>query len=381
VLIDCDANATYSPDPEGKELMLQAYELLGNPSSLHRRGQRAKVALEDARDDIRALLGVSDLSSRYRVVFTSGASEGNNLVVASFAHPEAHIVSSEIEHTCVLMPLERARSAGASVSLVKPSSSGVITVSALNQQLRSDTSLVSVMAANNEVGSINPISDIVRSVRRVAPKAVVHTDAAQVVGKVAWSFEESGADCATVSGHKFGALPGVGALVVREGVSLVPLIIGGPQEEKLRGGTENVLGIVHMGLVARRVAAQLAGRIQRMSAVRDAFEMRIRELLPECVINAASSPRLPNTASIALPGMVGDDLVVALDLRGILLSSGAACSSGKPEPSHVLLAMGQDRQYVRSTIRISFRADQEPEIGVHVAEALADVVARASATR
>ncbi len=381
MLIDCDANATYSPDTEGKELMLRAFEVLGNPSSLHRVGQRAKVALEDARDDICRLLGVAHNRGRYKVIFTSGASEGNNLVVASFARPGSHVVSSEVEHACVLMPLERARVGGAHVALLKPSDSGAIEPETLTSVLQLDTGLVSVMAANNEVGSINPISELVKAVRLRCPNAVVHTDAAQVVGKIAWSLEESGVDCATVSGHKFGALPGVGALVVREGVSLSPLIIGGAQEEKLRGGTENVLGIVHMGLVARRVANALAERSQRMTAVRDAFELRIRERIPDCFINALNSPRLPNTSSVSLPGMVGDDLVVALDLKGILVSSGAACSSGKPEPSHVLVAMGQEQQRVKATIRLSFRADQEPELGAQVADALADVVARVAATR
>jgi cysteine desulfurase len=381
VLIDCDANATYSPDSVGKELIRQALEVLGNPSSLHRGGQRAKVALEEARDSIRALVGLPTNSSRFKVIFTSGASEANNLVVASFARGDAHVVSSKVEHACVLMPLERASAHGAHVALVDPSRDGVVGVDQVLGAAQPHTALVSVMAANNEIGAINPIAEVAKAVRVKSPRAVIHTDAAQVLGKISWSMEESGVDCATLSGHKFGSLPGVGALIAREGVALSPIILGGSQEEKLRGGTENVLGIVHMGLVARRVLSELQGRTQRMAAVRDAFEARLREKVPQCSINALNSARLPNTSSVSLPGMVGDDLVVALDLLGILVSSGAACSSGKPEPSHVLLAMGQERQQVKATVRVSFRADQEPELGVQVADALAEVVARSGGTQ
>jgi cysteine desulfurase len=212
-------------------------------------------------------------------------------------------------------------------------------------------------------------------------KATLHSDVAQVVGKMAFSMVDLGVDAVTISGHKFGSVSGVGALIVHESVSINPLILGGPQEEKLRGGTENVLGIVHMGLVAKEIVSKVAARAEAMQRVRDAFEKTVQAKLPGCVCNGAGLQRLPNTSSVFIPGARADDLVVALDLKGILVSAGAACSSGKPQPSHVLTAMGQDEQRVRQTLRFSFRADQSEALGVQVAEVVSDVVARMRALR
>lgn len=382
MFIDCDANATYALDDCGRELLVEALQVLGNPSSLHRSGQRAKNAIDDARDAVRRLVGIGGAdSSRYRVVFTSGATEANNLLIASNARSGARVIATEVEHPCVLMPLERAAQSGCMVSLIAPSQQGSVNPDMLARLVDETTTLVSVMAANNETGAVHPVRDFVSLVRQSSSTALVHSDVAQVVGKLPFSIVETGLDAITISGHKFGALTGVGALIIREHCALQPLILGGPQEDKLRGGTENVLGMVHMGLVADQIADKLKQREDTMKRVRDAFEAAVREKLPDCEFNADSIPRLPNTSSVYVPGVRADDLVVALDLKGILVSAGAACSSGKPQPSHVLTAMGQGEERVRSTLRVSFRADQSEDVGRTVAEALAEVVVRARALR
>jgi cysteine desulfurase len=213
-------------------------------------------------------------------------------------------------------------------------------------------------------------------VRRRSPEALIHTDAAQLVGKGEVSFESVGVDLLTLSGHKLGALSGVGAIVAREGLHLLPFVRGGPQEGKVRGGTENVLGIATLGAVAEALRWDLATRIESMRRIRDEFEAAVVTSVSGCAINAAQRERLPNTSSVFIPGVRADDLVVSMDLEGILISSGAACSSGKPEPSHVLLAMGQDEERVRSTVRISFRADHPAGTGERVVDALSRAVAR-----
>jgi cysteine desulfurase len=232
------------------------------------------------------------------------------------------------------------------------------------------------MAANNETGVINDVQSIASEVRRLSPKALIHTDAAQLLGKVPLSFHELGVDCMTVSGHKVGALTGVGALVIRKGVELAPLILGGAQEQKLRGGTENVPGIVSFGWVAKEVGSAIEARATAMSSARDLLEKILLESISDLVINGATAERLPNTSSIWIPGIRAEDLLVALDNEGIFVSSGAACSSGKPEPSHVLLAMGQGRDRARETIRVSFHAEQTASDASFAAQKIVKIVRR-----
>jgi cysteine desulfurase len=378
MVLDLDANATYTPSQSFQEVVSSAWKKLGNPSSIHRGGQRARAAVEEAREQVRALVGAG---SKDQVIFTSGATEANNMVVASAAKAGAHLLSSTIEHPCVLEPLRKAAQSGSSVSLAPASAGGEVAAQSIAVLLRGATSLVSVMAANNETGVVNDVCEIGACVRRGAPKALIHTDAAQIVGKMPLRFAELPVDLLTISGHKLGALSGVGALIMRPGVTIAPLLLGGPQESKLRGGTENVLGIISLGIAASDILSQGAVRGTTMEQVRDAFEQELLTQLPECEINGRSLRRLPNTASVFIPGVRADDLLVALDLEGIYVSSGAACSSGKPEPSHVLLAMGQSEERVRSTIRVSFRADQEWQVGRIVAQKLSEVVTRMRSNR
>jgi cysteine desulfurase len=273
-------------------------------------------------------------------------------------------------------PLRALQSRGREVVFVAPDRDGVIAPDAVEDALTAETAFVSIMTASNEVGVLNNIPEIVTRVRRRAPNALVHTDAAQLLGKGEVSFDSIGVDLLTLSGHKLGALSGVGALVAREDLHLPPFVRGGPQEGKVRGGTENVLGIATLGAVAEALRWDLPTRIESMRRIRDEFERAVVTSVHGCAINAAQRERLPNTSSVFIPGVRADDLVVAMDLEGVLISSGAACSSGKPEPSHVLLAMGQGEERVRSTVRVSFRADHPSGMGERVAEVLSRAVAR-----
>jgi cysteine desulfurase len=373
VIIDCDANATYAPDERIRGVISSCLESLGNPSSLHRGGQRARAAIEEARASVRRLV---DAEEKDLIVFTSGATEANNAVVAAVGSGTGPIISASTEHPCILQPLKRLASRGRTVILVSPQSDGLIASETVAAAVTPDTALVSIMAANNETGVINPIGEIVTKVRAVAPRALIHTDGAQLLGKGALSMREMGVDLLTISAHKIGALSGVGALCVRDGVHLEPLILGGPQESKLRGGTENVLGIAVFGAVADSIASELPARVESMRAVRDAFEERLARAIPDVEFNGAHRDRLPNTSNVYIPGVRADDLIVAMDLERILISSGAACTSGKPEPSHVLLAMGQSEERTRGTIRVSFRADLSQEGCVRVVNALTNAVTR-----
>ena len=356
MLFDLDANATYAPSQRLQEVILASWSKLGNPSSVHRSGQKARAALEEARDAVNSLVGVSRRT--HQTIFTSGATEANNTVVRGVAPGAGAFVSSEIEHPCVLGPLKTLQKAGRAVALVKPSPNGQIEPEAVAEQLLPDTALVSVMVANNETGVLNDISRISQLVRSTSPKAIIHTDAAQMCGKLPMVFDELGVDCMTISGHKFGALSGVGALVLRHGVELQPLIEGGAQESKLRGGTENVIGIISLGHAAAEVRADLSARTEAMRSIRDRFEAELLHAVAGIEVNGANAPRLPNTSNIFISGVRADDLLVALDLEKVTISGGAACSSGKPEPSHVLTAMGHTEERARSTVRVSFRADQ-----------------------
>jgi cysteine desulfurase len=298
------------------------------------------------------------------------------MVIAAVASSAGPIVSASTEHPCILQPLKRLASQGRVVVFVDPDQDGRVSVERVKAVVTPDTALVTIMTANNETGVVNPIAEISQVVRQIAPKALIHTDAAQLLGKGVVSMRELGVDLLTISAHKIGALSGTGALVIRDGVTIPPLLLGGSQESKLRGGTENVLGIAVFGAVADLMSAELSDRALRMSMERDAFEELLLREIPDAQINGANTPRLPNTSSVYIPGVRADDLIVAMDLERILISSGAACTSGKPEPSHVLKAMGQDEERTRSTIRVSLRADMSVDSIARVVKALVNATSR-----
>lgn len=356
-LVNFDANATYGPLEGMGSVLSDAYYAAWNPSSVHRGGQKARAMIEEARESVRELVGAQ---RKDKIVFTSGATEGDNVAMLQthFGRSDKkEIVITAIEHPAVSAPAKFLEQFGFTVHTVKTDAKGEISPDAVAAVCSEKTGLVSVMIANNETGYLLPLKEIIRKVRAKAPQALFHTDAVQVVGKCEFNFTELGVDFVTASGHKMGSAPGVGALIIKDGTPFFPSFIGGTQEERYRGGTENVLGIHLMGVVAKKLHGKLGERIEKMRHTRDRFETLMLEAFPEVQFNYSHTTRIPNTSSMYVPCAISADLVVAIDQYGLCISGGPACFSGKPEPSAGLLAIGQDKDRARETVRVSFRAD------------------------
>jgi cysteine desulfurase len=336
-----DHNATTPVRPEAVDAVAATLASVGNPSSVHGPGRAARRRLEDARDAIAALVAVAPA----QVVFTSGGSEANALaLLGSGAVPAA---VSAIEHDSVL---RNARDA----MLIPVDRHGVVDLAALERLLggASAPRLVSVMLANNETGVIQPVADVARLAR--ARGALVHCDAVQAAGKIAVDMAALDVDMMSLSAHKLGGPQGVGALVLRDGVAVRPLFAGGGQERGRRAGTENLPGIAGFGAAAAAARRDLEnGSSARVTALRDRLEAQLRRAAPQAVIHGSGANRLPNTSCIGLPGVAAETQVMALDLAGVAVSSGAACSSGKVRTSHVLGAMGVAPDAAGCAIRVS----------------------------
>ncbi|MGI9463388.1 MAG: cysteine desulfurase family protein [Aestuariivirgaceae bacterium] len=335
-----DHNATSPLRPEARQAMLAMLEAGGNASSVHAEGRKARAIVEDARDALAAALGCK----RDMITFTSGGTEANNLAVKGT--PVGRFVLSGIEHPCVV---EAANATGKPVTQLPVEKDGIVDLKALEAALAAsqETCLVSVMLANNETGVIEPVAEIAE----IAAKhgALVHCDAVQAVGKIPVRWPLLGIDMLTLTGHKFGGPQGAGALFVREGLEVSPLIHGGGQELRRRPGTENLAAIAGLG-AAVTAATQLTGDIGQM---RDRLEAELRAAAPDITIFASNAARLPNTSCFAIPGMAADTTLIAADLDGIAVSSGSACSSGKVAASPVLAAMGVDAELAGCAIRVS----------------------------
>ena len=333
-----DYNATAPLRPEVATAMTAAFELCGNASSVHRFGRLARRAVEDARETLAAAVG----ATAPEIVFTSGGTEANNLVLLGIERP---VFISAIEHDSV-------RAARDDAGIIQVDSDGVIDLNYLERLLSAadGPALVSVMVANNETGVVQPIDKVVALARRY--DALIHCDAVQALGKIPLSFATLDVDMMTLSAHKLGGPQGVGALIVRDGLNLAPLLRGGGQERSRRAGTENVAGICGFGAAAALVTPALDAA-PSLQNVRDDLETRLQTAVPDAVIYGAAAPRLPNTACIGLPGVSNEVQVMALDLAGVAISAGSACSSGKLTPSHVLQAMGADDAAAASAIRVS----------------------------
>jgi cysteine desulfurase len=344
-----DWNAAAPLRPEAAVAMSEALGRWGNPSSVHRRGRAARQIIEGARVAVAGLLGDVDPSG---VVFVSGGTEANHLALIGAGRER--VLVSAIEHDSV-------RHAVPAAEIIPVGPEGIVALNALDRLLGADArpALVSVMYANNETGVIQPVAEIAAIARRHG--AVFHCDAVQAAGKVALEVGTIGADLVTLSAHKIGGPPGVGALVVTGGIDLTPLLRGGGQEHRRRAGTENLPGIA--GFAAAAAAAELTA-YERVAALRDRLETEIAAIAPEAVVLGAAAPRLPNTSAIAMPGVAAETQIVALDLDGVMVSAGAACSSGKVGPSHVLAAMRVDPEIAASTIRVSLGwSSSEAEVG------------------
>jgi cysteine desulfurase len=360
-----DANATYGVLSEVRAELFDRLPSFQNPSSIHTEGQHARALVEEARQEVRDLM---QIPSKARIIFTSGATESNAHAFygALNGTRDKRVLVSAIEHHAVLHQAERLAREEQCLLTVLPYQE--LDAGRFITSLASDVHLVSLMASNNETGEIFPLATWVPLIRARAPNAFIHTDAVQLLGKGELLYNELGVDLLSISGHKLGALTGVGALVVDEHVPPNALFVGGPQETRWRAGTENLAGIISFGIASRLWRNQ--GELWRATMKRRS-EALIAGLqtIADVQILCLDRERLPNTFAVTFAGVRGDDLVVALDVHGIRVSTGAACASGKSDPSHVYRAMGLSDDAVRSTIRFSIRADL-PE------DAIAPIVAK-----
>ncbi|HZR80558.1 MAG TPA: aminotransferase class V-fold PLP-dependent enzyme [Candidatus Binatia bacterium] len=379
--MNLDHNSGARVRPEVREAVA---DLLGrdlaNPSSAHAAGRRARDAIESARDEVAALVNARPAE----VVFTSGGTEANNLAVLGSLGAGDHVVSTAIEHASVLEAIERARECGARSTLVRPASDGAIAAADVAAALDGATRVVSVGWANGEIGNVQPIADIAGSVRaraaELGSRPLVHSDAVQAAGVVEVDFVRSGADLLTLSGHKLGALTGVGALVVRSGTALRPIMLGGPHERERRAGTENVVGIASFGVAARLASAEREERARRARRLRDRLWAGLAAAAAP-VVRLGREDGLPTTLAIAFPGARGDALVLALDLAGIAASTGAACAAGAAEPSHVVRALGCSPEVAAGALRLSLGRDVGEDDVERAVAIVAAAVARARSER
>ncbi|OPY64214.1 MAG: Cysteine desulfurase [Syntrophorhabdaceae bacterium PtaU1.Bin034] len=331
----------------------------GNPSSIYGAGKEAHDAVEAARKSVALLINATPR----RIVFTSGGSEGNNFVIKGVAFAlgasKNHIVTSSIEHPSVLAACRWLEKHGFEVTYLPVDRNAIVNPEDLSRVLSERTCLVSIMAANNETGSLQPITELARI---AAQRGVLfHTDAVQAVGKMPVDVQEWGADFLTLSGHKFNGPKGAGAVYIRKGLEIPPLIHGGKQERGLRGGTENVLSIVGIGRAAHLAGQRLGEMESRVRKLRDDLQQGILRIVSGAKLNGHPEKRLPNTLNVTLPGIRGESLVLALDSRGVFFSSGSACKSGSPDPSHVLLAMGLSTDEAHCAVRFSLGTENTTE--------------------
>jgi cysteine desulfurase len=367
-----DNNATSPLLPAVLEAMCPYLaENFGNASSIHHHGQQTRAAVERARESVAQLVGCR----ASEIVFTSGGTEADNLALFGLLKPGDHLITSTIEHHAVLNSGKRLEQLGCAVSYIPVDSRGLINPGDIRKALRPDTKLISIMMANNETGVLQPLE----AVARIAHEADVyfHTDAVQAAGKVPVDVNAIGCDLLSISGHKMHAPQGIGALYVRKGTLLQPLFYGGNHERSRRAGTENVAAIVALGKAAELARESLTnGEVSRLQAIRDYIERRMQEEIAEIGVNSAAAPRVPTTTNIYFDHIEGEALVIALDLKGLAVSTGAACSSGAIEPSHVLTAMGLKPERARASLRFSLGKQNTQEEAEFALSVMPDTVAR-----
>jgi cysteine desulfurase len=369
-----DHNATTPLDQSVVEVMTTVLqEDFGNASSVHYFGQRAKARLDDARSAIGALIGAEPSE----IVFTSGGTESDNFALRGVAEAleptgRRHLIASTIEHEAVLVTLKALVRRGWRTTLLPVDRTGIVDPEALTDVLTDDTALVSVMHANNELGTVQPVSELAR--RAHGRGALFHTDAVQSVAKVPVNVAALGVDLLSLSAHKFNGPKGAGALWIRRGTRITSLLTGGKHERTRRAGTENVPAIAGLGQAARLAVAKLCSEGARLAALRDRLEQGVLNAIPGTVVNGALEPRVPNTTNISFEGIEAESLLIALDLEGIAVSTGSACSSGTLEPSHVLRAMGFPAHRTQNSIRISLGQGNTEEQVEHFLERLPAVV-------
>jgi cysteine desulfurase len=349
-----DHNATTPVDPAVLDAMLPYFSTdFGNASSIHAFGQQARAAVETAREQVAALINARP----QEIVFTSGGTESDNHAIFGVAQallavpPSTHIITTTIEHEAVLNTCQALEKQGVAVTYLPVNRDGLINLDDLRRALRPETVLITIMHANNELGTLQPLSEI----GKIASEADIyfHSDAVQSAGKIPVDVQALQLDLLSLSGHKFYAPKGVGALYIKSGTRLRQLLYGGHHQRGFRPGTENVAAIVGLGKAAELARLSLKKDSVRISRLRDTLEKEILARVPDSHVNAANAPRTPNTTNITFSGLEGEALVIALDLQGLACSTGAACSSGAVEPSHVLTAIGLPACDARASIRFS----------------------------
>lgn len=370
-----DNNATTAVEPAVLEAMLPFFSGdFGNASSIHTFGQRARSAVETARERIAALLNARPAE----IVFTSGGTESDNHAIFGIAQaslplqPGTHIITTSIEHEAVLNTCQALEKLGACVTYLPVNRDGLIDLQQLRDAIRAGTVLITVMHANNELGTIQPLEEI----GEIAAAADIyfHSDAVQSVGKIPVDVKALQVDLLSLSGHKFYAPKGVGALFIKNGTRLRQLLFGGHHQRGFRPGTENVAGIVGLGKAAELAKLSQADDAARIAKLRDKLESGLLARVPHSFANSASAPRTPNTSNIVVPGIEGEAMIISLDLKGVACSTGAACSSGAIEPSHVLTAIGLSASDARASIRFSLgrhTSDAEIDAALEIVPAAA----------
>jgi cysteine desulfurase len=344
-----DNNATTPVLPEVLDAMRPYFsEQFGNASSIHQHGQHSRAAIEDARDRVAALLGCQ----ASEIIFTSGGTESDNLAISGLVNEGDHVITSSIEHHAVLHACTHLQELGCEVTYLPVNGQSLVAPDDVRCALRPNTKLISVMTANNETGVLQPVE----AIGKIAADAGVcfHTDAVQAAGKVPIDVKRIGCHALSISGHKLHAPQGIGALYVRKGTQIRPMLYGGRHERSLRAGTENVPGIVGLGKAAELAKKALDnGGVQKMAALRDRLQQGILSQIDDAGVNGDGAARVPNTTNIHFDFIEGESLVIALDLKGLAVSAGSACASGASESSHVLVAMGLRPDQARGTIRLS----------------------------
>ena len=367
-----DNNATTPLLPAVLEAMQPYFiEQFGNASSIHHHGQQTRAAVERARESVAKLLGCR----ASEVVFTSGGTESDNLAIFGITRPGDHVITSAIEHHAVLNACKRLEAMGCEVTYLPVDGQALVSPDDVRRALRSNTRLITIMMANNETGVIQPVNEV----GAIAAEADVyfHTDAVQAAAKMPMNVQAIGCDLLSISAHKIHGPQGTGALYVRKGTLLQPMLYGGRHERARRAGTENVAGIVGLGQAAELARAGFSnGQVERLRMLRDRIERTVTENIDSVGVNSFAAPRVPNTSSIYFDFIEGEALVIALDLKGVAVSTGAACSSGAIEPSHVLSAMGLSADRARASLRFSLGKQNTSEDVELLLSLLPETVAR-----
>jgi len=355
-----DYNATTPVRPEVTEVIRRYLcASFGNPNSIHRFGRETRMAVEEARGHTATLIGAADPEE---IVFTSGGTESDNWALRgaiAAAGGDGHVVTSAIEHPAILDTCKNLEKSGIQVTYIRPNNKGRVSAEEVTAAIRPDTRVVSIMWANNEVGTVQPIEKISAICRE--QDVLFHTDAVQGISKLPIDVEASGVDLLSASGHKISASKGVGFLYIRSGVYIDPMITGGGQERDLRSGTENVPSIAGLGEACRIAHDEGLSAPEKIRCLRDRLENEICERIPDVIVNGDPAHRLPGTSNLSFPGAEGETLLIRLDLKGFAVSTGSACTSGSTEPSHVLLAMDLPKKAVLGSLRISLGWDSTEE--------------------